>query len=84
MINDMNELNLDQLEEVTGGTSPRYPVGTHQNKATSGAVLNTMQNNILNKAHGPFGECSKCHSKAIMYNQTEKVYICQDCGNIME
>ncbi len=85
MKDDNNELNIDQLDGVAGGTSPvlpkivyrskPLPKGSHMKK-----VLGTMRDSIEETGKVPFTECPNCHSQAVRYNEVEKICTCQDCG----
>ena len=82
---DNNELNLDQLENVTGGTSPRYPAGVGTGKIIgNNPLLNTIGDAVLKPVAGspvkPFTVCPKCHSMAVSFNTVENICMCQDCG----
>ena len=83
---NINEINMDQLEGVSGGTSPRYPTGVDYKPAVkSKMVLNSIFDN-LNKATTedkfvkPFEVCPKCQSTAVSFNRVENICMCQDCG----
>ena len=82
--NNINELNLDQLDNVTGGTKPRYPSGADKNMANSKAFLNNILENIpesdTNQSGKPFDVCPKCHSTLVSINRVENICMCQDCG----
>lgn len=83
-INNPNELNLDQLDNVTGGTKPRYPSGADKNLVNSKEFLNNVLDNIPkidgNQPRKAFDTCPKCHSTAISFNKIENICMCQDCG----
>lgn len=83
--NDDRRIDIENLENVTGGTIPMYPIkhergsGFRQKK-----VLNSMTGNLnLNNADEvvkPFDVCPKCGSAAVGFNREENICMCQDCG----
>ena len=86
-----NELNLDQLGEVNGGTGiQEFPsklnINLRQlnaNKAagqTEPASLDPMEGVNVNT---DAVECPKCHSIAVKLDLEANTYMCQDCGNIV-
>lgn len=80
-----NALDIEQLEEVTGGTSPRYPEGLDlQKRINTNLVLNNIFENLkkneADKIKKPFDICPKCGSKAVSFNRVENICMCQDCG----
>lgn len=79
-----NELNLDQLGDVVGGTQPRYPSGADKNVAGSKMFLNNVLDSIQKsdeyQTGKPFEVCPKCHSTAVSFNRAENICMCQDCG----
>ena len=83
---NINEINLDQLDGVTGGTTARYPSGMDQKTTVkSKMVLNSMFEKINKPVDEvpfvkPFEECPKCHSTAVSFNRVENICMCQDCG----
>ena len=82
---DNNELNLDQLDKINGGTSPRYPAGTDTKKNLGSVpILNGIGDNLprpdRSPADKPFTVCPVCHSTAVSYNRVENICMCQDCG----
>lgn len=88
---DNNELNLDQLGEVNGGTGiQEFPsklnINLRQlnaNKAagqTEPASLDPMEGVNVNT---DAVECPKCHSIAVKLDLEANTYMCQDCGNIV-
>lgn len=84
---DDKELNLEQLENVTGGTSPRYPgTGTGGKMVNTNPLLNNISTNLPKANPGqpvkPFDVCPKCHSTAVIFNREENICMCQDCGYI--
>jgi hypothetical protein len=90
-MDDNNELNLDQLGEVNGGTGiQEFPsklnINLRQlnaNKAagqTEPASLDTMEGVNVNT---DAVECPKCHSIAVKLDLEANTYMCQDCGNIV-
>ena len=90
-MDDNNELNLDQLEEVNGGTGiQEFPsklnINLRQlnaNKAagqTEPASLDPMEGVNVNT---DAVECPKCHSIAVKLDLEANTYMCQDCGNIV-
>ena len=90
-MDDNNELNLDQLGEVNGGTGiQEFPsklnINLRQlnaNKAagqTEPASLDPMDGVNVNP---DAVECPKCHSIAVKLDLEANTYMCQDCGNIV-
>lgn len=90
-MDDNKELNLDQLEEVNGGTGiQEFPnklnINLRQlnaNKAagqTEPASLDPMEGVNVNT---DAVECPKCHSIAVKLDLEANTYMCQDCGNIV-
>ena len=90
-MDDNNELNLDQLGEVNGGTGiQEFPnklnINLRQlnaNKAagqTEPASLDPMEGVNVNT---DAVECPKCHSIAVKLDLEANTYMCQDCGNIV-
>ena len=90
-MDDKNELNLDQLGEVNGGTGiQEFPsklnINLRQlnaNKAagqTEPASLDPMEGVNVNT---DAVECPKCHSIAVKLDLEANTYMCQDCGNIV-
>ena len=90
-MDDNKKLNLDQLEEVNGGTGiQEFPsklnINLRQlnaNKAagqTEPASLDPMEGVNVNT---DAVECPKCHSIAVKLDLEANTYICQDCGNIV-
>ena len=79
-----NELNLDKLENVVGGTSPRYPAGVDNGKSLGTNLLNNIGDVVLKQSGSspakPFAVCPKCHSTAVSFNTVENICMCQDCG----
>ena len=90
-MDDNKKLNLDQLEEVNGGTGiQEFPsklnINLRQlnaNKAagqTEPASLDPMEGVNVNT---DAVECPKCHSIAVKLDLEANTYMCQDCGNIV-
>lgn len=90
-MDDNNELNLDQLGEVNGGTGiQEFPsklnINLRQlnaNKAagqTEPASLDPMEGVNVNT---DAVVCPKCHSIAVKLDLEANTYMCQDCGNIV-
>lgn len=90
-MDDNKKLNLDQLEEVNGGTGiQEFPsklnINLRQinaNKAageTAAASLDPMEGVNVNT---DAVECPKCHSIAVKLDLEANTYMCQDCGNIV-
>ncbi len=90
-MDDNNELNLDQLGEVNGGTGiQEFPSKLNinlrklnANKAagqTEPASLDPMEGVNVNT---DAVECPKCHSIAVKLDLEANTYMCQDCGNIV-
>ena len=82
---DNNELNLDQLDKVNGGTSPRYPAGVDTGKPLgANPLLKNIGDGVLKPVRSspekPFTVCPKCHSTAVSFNTVENICMCQDCG----
>ena len=90
-MDDNNELNLDQLGEVNGGTGiQEFPsklnINLRQLNAnkvagqTEPASLDPMEGVNVNT---DAVECPKCHSIAVKLDLEANTYMCQDCGNIV-
>lgn len=90
-MDDNNELNLDQLGEVNGGTGiQEFPsklnINLRQLNAnkvagqTESASLDPMEGVNVNT---DAVECPKCHSIAVKLDLEANTYMCQDCGNIV-
>ena len=90
-MDDNKKLNLDQLEEVNGGTGiQEFPSKLNinlrqinENKAagqTEPASLDPMEGVNVNT---DAVECPKCHSIAVKLDLEANTYMCQDCGNIV-
>ena len=90
-MDDNKKLNLDQLEEVNGGTGiQEFPsklnINLRQlnaNKAagqTEPASLDPMEGVNVNT---DAVECPKCHSIAVKLDLEANTYMCQDCGNLV-
>ena len=90
-MDDNKKLNLDQLEEVNGGTGiQEFPSKLNlnlrqlnANKAagqTEPASLDPMEGVNVNT---DAVECPKCHSIAVKLDLEANTYMCQDCGNIV-
>lgn len=90
-MDDKNELNLDQLGEVNGGTGiQEFPsklnINLRQLNAnktagqTEPASLDPMEGVNVNT---DAVECPKCHSIAVKLDLEANTYMCQDCGNIV-
>ena len=81
---DNNELNQEQLDNVTGGTSPRYPEKGPGGKIIQNPLLNNISKNLpktdVNQTVKPFDVCPVCHSTAVSFNREENICMCQDCG----
>lgn len=80
-----NEIGTEQLDSVTGGTSPRYPADLGvSHKFRSAAILNTISGKVAKqdgvKFDRPFEVCPKCGSASVSFNSTENICMCQDCG----
>lgn len=86
---DNNELNLDQLDNVTGGNGAvRH--GARSPVTGKMPILNPVLENIntnlpddpvnASRTDKPFNVCPVCHSTAIKYNRVENICSCQDCG----
>ena len=82
---DNTELNPEQLDNATGGTSPRYPsTGAGGKIIKTNPILNSISQNLpktnANNAVKPFDVCPVCHSTAVSFNREENICMCQDCG----
>lgn len=84
---DNNELNVNQLDKVTGGrvSSPYSPIDVDRKKVpVKNPLLNNISDSILKPNAGcaekPFTVCPVCHSTAVSYNREENICMCQDCG----
>ena len=82
--NNINELNLNQLDNVTGGTKPRYPAGTDKTLKDRKEFLDNVLNNIpnidANQSGKAFDICPKCHSTSVSFNRADNICMCPDCG----
>jgi len=93
MIDDNNELNLNDLESVTGGTSPinvnATPVmpfrNAHGISLNAAAAAKNVKDDPMEgvNINTDVMECPKCHSLAVKFDQVGGAYMCQDCGNIV-
>ena len=93
MADDKNELNLNNLEEVTGGTSPlKLGAAPAMTFRQAHAIINNAASTVKNEKGDPMEgvninteamECPKCHSIAVKFDQVGGAYMCQDCGNIV-
>lgn len=94
-MDDNKELNLDQLEEVGGGTGiQEFPGKLKVNlrqaaaAAAAGKVAGKAEPSSLDPMEGvnvntEAVECPKCHSIAVKLDLEANTYMCQDCGNIV-
>lgn len=85
-MNDMDKkLNVEDLGNVSGGISPRYPAGVNNVSASSRSnILKSIGSSIPGQdpvqLQKPFTVCPRCHSEAISFNREENICMCQDCG----
>ncbi len=79
------ELNLDQLDDVTGGTQPSYPAGFRNGAAQRGkAVLESMQVTMITTREkmsntGTAEKCPQCGAE-LRFDPEANASYCTGCG----
>lgn len=79
------ELDLDQLDEVNGGTQPSYPAGFKTGAVMrSRAVLENMQqsmtaNSDIKNPAGTVNKCPQCGAD-LRFDPEAKSSYCTGCG----
>ena len=79
-----NELDNEQLDNVTGGLSPRLPTTPVRIKGSrTSAMMKAVIDNMSEQkevAEKPFDVCPVCHSESVSFNRVENICMCQNCG----
>lgn len=81
MKNNENELNLDELENVTGGLQPNYPTGIRNGALPkSKFILNNMDNFVQAKTNAELRRvCPTCNIE-LKIDYDANVMSCTQCG----
>jgi len=76
-----NELNLDELEDVTGGLTPNYPSGIKNGAVPkkNAAILNGMQNGLRSGMQG----IMQNNDNAAQDPKDLPDNICPKCGSVL-
>ena len=80
-----NELEVNQLDDVSGGVSPYFPTSNrHLPKLKPNQILKSMQNSLPKSneviIEKPFEICPICGSDEVSFNSVENICMCTKCG----